>query len=560
MRGGGPGGAAFAGALLLMTAGGSLAFAPSLPRLSGAFAAAGLLLVGASALRNRRAWKGLLLSLRGRRAARGLGRLALALAALTGAGALTSLPAWNAAAPEEAVLPRETLDLLARLDRDVEMVARVAPGSPADGPARHLMGLYAQASPRIRARIENAQGSSMVEDGGDVIRLATQDTVTITSPGFEETVSPVGRRQIDAAVRRLVSPPRLVYCLMAAGAKSAGDTGPRGLSHLARHLGRRGIYVRDWEWGDGRALPRAADALVLAGPRMPLDGRQGGELLRYLEGGGKLMSLNDPLVAALPPDLFAPLDLWLPEGLAVDQSMSWAGTEDSFVLSTDFPAHPATMGMREPVIFPLAGAVFVRGPAAQGQGAAGPGVAEGAAGAGAHPPGFRQRDPGGGTPPAGGAAAPGEGGPGGAAPEVPESLRGHTWATSLTSEAAFLETDRASVGRREPHFDRESDPLGPLVLASATTLAGGGRLVLAADSDFMSNSYIGFAGNLAFATGLVSWLVGSEDDLAEPRRGSVLLVTDGLARLFFWGPVVFWPLLVLTAWGTFFLRRRRAAA
>jgi hypothetical protein len=298
---------------------------------------------------------------------------------------------------------------------------------------------------------------------------------------------------------------------------------------------------------------------------MPPDESKELELLNYLSRGGRLMSLNDPMVAALAPDLFAPMSLRLPEGLTVDQTMNWAGTEDTFIVSEDFPAHPATLGMRGPVVFPLAGAVFTRdigarspsGGTGGGPPADSPRDAATGTGPGGPGPGSAERADG----PEGPAAADGPGTPGEPAPAAgDDAFLGHTWAVALTSGAAFLETDRESIGRREPRFDRDADPAGPMVLASATTLAGGGRLVLAADSDFASNAYIGFAGNLDFATGLLSWLVGDEDDLTGPRRGTVLMVTDPVARFFFWGPVVFWPLLTLAVWGTIFLRRRRASA
>jgi hypothetical protein len=566
------------GGLLLLAGAGILAFTPGLTRLAGFLALLGALLVALSLPGNQAAWRARALSAPGRRLAKGAARLAVCLAALLAAGALTALPAINVAAPDEAFLPEETLALLRRLDGEVTLTARTTARS--EGPARRLLGLYAKASPRVIAAVEPAQGRSAgLGEGG--LALAEQDTVTVAAEGFEETVFPVSRGQIDAALRRLISPPRLVYCLMGEGAKSSMDTGPRGLSVWARHLARRKIYVRDWEWTAGEPLPPQAHAFVLAGPRMPLDEAKELELLALLSRGGKLMSLNDPLVAALSPGLFSPLTLLLPEGLVIDQTMSWAGTEDSFVVSEDFPAHPATMGQREPVIFPLAGAVFASDVSAaapqarkgSGTAPAGPPASEAAAADEAGPP------PPGGAAAAGGAgqvsdsAAPGTRGGEAEAPQAQgggplpapadgqgQAFVGHTWAVAVTSGGAFLETDRESVGRKEPRFDRAADPAGPLVLASATSLAGGGRLVLAADSDFASNSYIGFAGNLSFATGLISWLTGTEDDLAGPRQGTVLIVTDSLSRFFFWGPVVFWPLAALLAWGRLFLRRRKASA
>jgi hypothetical protein len=577
-----------------------LALAPGLTRLAGLLASAGALLAALALAGNMKAAGDRLAGAPARRVARGALRVLACLAALAAAGALTSLPAVNVAAPHEAFLPEETLELLRRLDREVVMTARVSPDRTSEGPARHLLGLYAKASPWVSFTVGPAQGGTAPSEP-DEIALAAQDTVTLSASGFEETVFPITRGQLDAAIRRLVSPPRLVYCLMGEGAKSSMDTGPRGLSAWAGHLARRKIYVRDWEWAGDAPLPPEAHALVYAGPRMPPDPAKERELLDYLARGGRLMSLNDPMVAALDPALFAPLSLRLPEGLVYDQTRNWAGTDDAFIVADDFPAHPATLGMRGPVIFPLAGAVFTRDIAAGGTAGSGeapgtsgtprnggdpagtdaPGNAEGSAapeGGGNGAPGAAQpgspgdatgtEDFGGeGAVPASPADATGteDSGGGGAVPAQPAdagtgSILAHSWAVALTSGAAFLETDRASIGRGEPRFDRERDPAGPMVLVSATTLAGGGRLVLAADSDFASNSYIGFAGNLDFATGLASWLVGDEDDLSGPRRGTVLMLTDSVSRLLFWGPVVFWPLLVLSVWGVFFLRRRKASA
>jgi hypothetical protein len=671
-------------ALFLLLSLAVLAFLPGLVRLAGVLAVTAALLAAAALAGNMKAARERYMSAPARRALRGGLRVAACVAALAAAGALTSLPVINVAAPREAFLPAETLELLGRLDRPVTMTARVSASRSSEGPARHLLGLYAKASPWVSFTLGPAQGSVAPSDYDD-LALATQDTVTLSASGFEETVFPITRSQVDAAIRRLVSPPRLVYCLMGEGAKSSMDSGPRGLSAWAAHLARRRIYVRDWDWSGERPLPPEAQALVYAGPRIPPDPAKERELLAYLARGGRLMSLNDPMVAALDPALFAPLSLRLPEGLIYDQTRNWAGTDDAFIVADDFPAHPATLGMREPVIFPLAGAVLTRdlaagdpggpdagspgvpdaappgtpdasgsgvqarsvgndgGPDAAGTGgparadgnaartdasgspgeAADPapaagdsGVADEAGSAGYPddtPPAAagsdstardgasgRAADPAPASGSAGVADATGSEGAagdtapaaagsdsaareqasGGAAdpapasvnsagadtadrgvkPEADDAFLSHSWAVALTSQAAFLETDRASVGRREPRYDRDIDPAGPMVLVSATTLAGGGRLVLAADSDFASNAYIGFAGNLDFATGLVSWLVGEEDDLAGPRQGTVLMLTDSVARLMFWGPVVFWPLVAMAFWGAFFLRRRKASA
>jgi hypothetical protein len=136
----------------------------------------------------------------------------------------------------------------------------------------------------------------------------------------------------------------------------------------------------------------------------------------------------------------------------------------------------------------------------------------------------------------------------------------HSWAIALTSQAAWLETEIDSIATNTVRYSPEIDPPGPLVLATATSIKGGGRLVVAADSDLISNSFINFAGNSAFSNRMLFWLLGAQDDLSIPRLGSILHVTDTIGRLFFWLPVVFWPMIVLLCWLSYFRRRRRLAA
>jgi hypothetical protein len=135
-------------------------------------------------------------------------------------------------------------------------------------------------------------------------------------------------------------------------------------------------------------------------------------------------------------------------------------------------------------------------------------------------------------------------------------LTGHVWALALSSDSSWLETDRVSIAERAMRPQPE-DPQGPLTLAAAASLTGGGRLALTADSDLAANGFIGYAGNLSFLNNALFWLLGAEDDLARPARGSALLFDRAKARVMFWLPVVVWPGLLTGLWLLFFLGRRR---
>jgi hypothetical protein len=147
---------------------------------------------------------------------------------------------------------------------------------------------------------------------------------------------------------------------------------------------------------------------------------------------------------------------------------------------------------------------------------------------------------------------------GGPAPDEPEEPPYHTWATALSSPGSWLETDTDQIARGAHRYEAQSDYNGPLVLASATSVVGGGRLAVMADADLAANGFVLYGGNLSFLNNTLFWLLGAEEDLSAPApSGSVLNIDRGTARLLFWVPAVIWPLLVLSVWYAFNRKRHK---
>ena len=494
--------------------------------------------------------------------------LALTLAILLATGSATFLPTINLAAPKEAVLPEETLPLVAKLDGPVTFKARLGRES-ARGPVQHLMDLYQRASRHIMATVEQADGQS--EKRNSEVTVVRPNTLLIEAQGFSETVSPISRFAIDRSLRRLLSPNRLVYNLMGDGEKSVLDQSPAGLSRWAASLIGDKIYLLDLAW-PGDALPPEAPlagALVLAGPRTPLGPEREKALMDYVIGGGKLLILQDPMVAGFDPAALSVFGLDMPLGLAVDPEAAWAGTQDRFIVGREFPAHPITLSLEQPVVWPLSGALTLADPAAtpapvdnrdipvltlaNPTGGPAPVVDDDI-------PVLRLgQDPTNGSVLA--EPAPSET----AKPAVsatPASddppIRFHTWAVALSSEASWLETDLDSIATGDHRYQAGQDQNGPLVLSTATSVSGGGRLAIAADADLAANGFIGYGGNAAFLTNALFWLMGAEDDLpATERRGIALIINHRRAQLLFWIPSVFWPMLALIVWYVRYRSRRR---
>jgi hypothetical protein len=441
----------------------------------------------------------------GRRRLKRAGSCLLALLALTAAGALTSLPIYNPGGAEGLALSPAELKAIERLPAATTLEVFLSAG----GEARHgpLLSLYARASAKIAVVKSHGPGRAEAVSKGQAIQLALPDQVVVRSGPYAETVNPFSRQGLAAAVQRLSSPSRIVYNLVGDGEKSTQDLSPLGLAAWSASLEKRKIFLRDFFWAPDAPLPREGDGAILAGPTAALTPEKNSALLNYLAQGGKLMALQDPLAPGLDPEAFSPLGLVLAPGLLVDPETAWAGTNDFFPVSSNFPAHPATVGLTQPVVWPLAGAIL---------------KAEG----------FEET----------------------ADPEDP--LAGHTWAVALSGPESYLETDLAAIAKRRPKLDSQADPAGPLALATATSLAGGGRLALLADSDLAANAFVGNPGNRALMDGLLGWLLGAQDDLAPSSPGESFYVSQNLARAMFWLPAVVWPSLAVLAWALYYRRRR----
>jgi hypothetical protein len=405
----------------------------------------------------------------------------------------------------------DSLRLLDKLDSPVKITAYISPDNPASqGPAEHLLRLYAKASDKIEIEIRDTPAIGQAAEMN--LTLFSQDSLEIESLGFSENVVPISKEAIEASLQRIILPNRIVYNLIGDGEKSVLDRSPQGLSALSDALGRQKVYMQDYHWVEGNPLPLEASALLLAGPRAPLGGAKEQAIMAFLAQGGKMAIMADPLTSAFEPGFFSIFGLDMPDGLLVNPEYSLAGSNDLFSVSVTFPAHPSTIGLYQPVLWPLAGAI---------------GTASG---------NFSET------------------------PAEDDLLAGHTWALAQSSDSSWLETDRQSLNERNPHFQADEDPSGPLALATATSLAGGGRLVLLADSDLAANAFLDYSGNLNFVRHSLFWLMGGEEDLPQERRGLGFQVTNDKARFLFWWSVIVWPGLAVFVWFMYFRRIRNKMA
>ena len=427
--------------------------------------------------------------------------LAALLAAALLAGSVSLFPSYDFGRSRVLSLSPESSALLARLEDPVTITVHMGPQHSRFAAVQDLMNRYEKTSKGL-VSVKYLNPQTNVENSGLGPRLVSPDTALVETAGFKENISPVTEDVLNKSLDRLLNPDRrLVYFLNTFGEKMVRDDGPAGLSHWRQDMETRRLISLDYYWPDNSALPREAAVLVLAGPKAPLGEFREKMLKNYLENGGRLIIMADPLTVSFSDDFWKPFGLKMPDGLVINPETNLAGTSETYTITEDYPSHPLTTGLGGPMVWPLAGC-------------------------------FQTLEK-----------------------DGHADLPATTFAVALSSPAAWLETDLRSLN--DVRYQHGQDIAGPLAMAIAIEMKGGGRLVALADSDLASNMFQGFPGNRNFLTASVNWLLERESGASIVRDGGQSVSFNRIsARLTFWLPVVVWPAFILIIWLVYYQLRR----
>jgi ABC-type uncharacterized transport system involved in gliding motility auxiliary subunit len=324
--------------------------------------------------------------------------------------------------------------------------------------------------------------------------------------GRREAVTDLSEGALTAAIARVGREERpWIAILEGHGERQIDGTAAPDLGRFAEILRGQGYRLQPLDLTTTTAVPENTQLLLLSAPAIALFPGETEALIDYLERGGNLLLLADPGdLNGLQPlmDYLGVAEL---PGLMVDANVAELNIDDPTVaMVARYPDHPLTRGLSEHTLFPGSAAFAARAAAAW------------------------------------------------------------TLATPLqTQKNSWNETGpiRGDVMREE---DLGELP-GPLPLALAITRPasqrpGEQRVLVLGDGDFLSNAYLGVAGNQALALRLVEWLTAPEGAANVPARTfsdrdleltrTQILVVGG-------GSLVVLPVLLLLTGLVIRWRRRR---
>jgi ABC-type uncharacterized transport system involved in gliding motility auxiliary subunit len=401
----------------------------------------------------------------------------------------------------------DTRRLLDSMDQPVSISAFVRDDGLIRDQIRDLVGSYQRFKDDITLEFINPDKEpARIRELG----IASGGEIIIRYLDRSENIQTLSEQQLSNALLRLTrQDERWIVFLSGHGERPPDGETNHGLGTFSRELERKGLNVQTVNLAEAE-IPSNTNLLVIASPRVDLLPGEVTKLQRYTEQGGNLLWLAEPGNLHGLEALAEQLDISLLPGMVVDAASEMFGIDNpTFVVVTGYPRHEVTSEMTVVTVYPEAAALEIN--------------------------------------------------------------NGSTWNVIpllTTLERAWTELGEiAGEIQFDSDTDERSGPLdiGMILTRTRTDDSGAGlpmqRIVVIGDGDFLSNTYLGNAGNLSLGLNIVQWL--SHDEAALNIRiksapdtslvlGKVAQAVIGLGFL-----VGLPVLLLVTGVIVWLLRRRR---
>lgn len=454
---------------------------------------------------------------------------------------------WDLTANQQFSLSDQTKQILRKLDSPLHM--RVFDRPTEFDRFRERLNEYEYVSDRVSVEYIDVDREPAAARQFEV---TTYGTIVMEYKGRTERVTSSEEQQITNGLIKLITgEQRTVYFIQGHGEKDPTGTARDSYNRIAADLRSENFNVETLVLAQQGSVPDDATLVVLAGPKTDLLQPEIEALRTYLNRGGKLLALVDPVEKGGQPltNLSAFLKEWgfeLGDNVVVDASGmgQLLGTDASVPVAARYPTHPIVEGFRLLTAYPLARSVQ---------------AASGVEGRAARP--FVESSP---------------------------NSWGETDMTSLF-ESGKVENDPArdlqgpvtlaaaiNVDAPEPPADSaqaDADAKGNDETSADDTTAGNGqgdedgetprkpetRVAVFGDSDFAADFALGIQGNRDMFLNAVSWLAQQEDLISirprdpEDRR---LTMTASQQLAIRWFALAIVPLAIFGA-GIYTWSRRR---
>jgi hypothetical protein len=284
------------------------------------------------------------------------------------------------------------------------------------------------------------------------------------------------------------------------------------LGRAAQILRTEGYVVQPLALLQRHEVPADASAVILAGPELDLVEAELGALSSYLERGGSVLVMVDPVQLPRLEAWVAGYGLRLGDDVVIDRANRVYGSDGTNVVVPYYRDHEATRTMDVPSVLGRARSVSVVGE--EGEGGSGASI------------------------------------------------------VARSANESFAAQDASRTRAGEVTFEESRDRPGPIGVMGVVVVGKEpdelGRLAVIGDADFASDAFISLLGNKDLLVNTLGWLVQDRAQGARPQIQmtqlgpmAAMYVSDSLARVIFVVAVIAQPVAVLLVGIAVVVGRRR---
>lgn len=395
-----------------------------------------------------------------------------------------------------------SLELLKTLDGPVDIVSYTyQPGIKKA--VSELISRYQRVKPDIKLSFINP-----VENPESIryLKITTEGELIITYQGRKENLTEISEQNISNTLHRLIrAQERSIVFIQGHGERSPERQANFDLSSFSQHLTKQGFRINTLNLANTLHIPDNVSVLVLAGPSANFLLAEVKLLENYINSGGNLLWLSDPLKDDAVQPMFGLLALSellgieILAGVVVDPTTQQLGiNRPDYAIIAEYPRHPVTNGFDTVTLFPQAAGIEML---------PGYAVLHGTAFTGAQTTAMAKEEKSFQAPEADSQVIPG----------------------SFTSMPLLQTVDRSWIETspigESVQFNDLLDITGPvtigIVLSRQFNNNSGPReqrVIVIGDGDFLSNSFLGNGGNLTLGENILNWLSHDEHFITIPTR------------------------------------------